>query len=275
MRHSLMPTVIGTILLVLAPLVARSQELAAVSGAAVRCETVGSLPADETDRCSGAYYRCELRPTDSVPVPVAAQCPDGRVYSRDARQCVDAATVGCGGISLAGPRDVGFQCTSSGRFPDLDAPDCKAYFLCTKNTDGSLIPARVTCPGTTIFSPEKMSCVSSPPNVCPQATTMAPSPSTAVTPGPFVCPDEGRYANEQSPDCQTYYLCLYSGSSLVAQLTQCASSMVFFPAEGRCVSSDQYSCPNLVTASPTVPTTTSTASQTTREPSTNIPLTTP
>uniref|UniRef100_A0A182PFX7 Chitin-binding type-2 domain-containing protein n=1 Tax=Anopheles epiroticus TaxID=199890 RepID=A0A182PFX7_9DIPT len=169
-----------------------------------------------------------------------------------------------------------FKCTTKGRFADLADPDCKSYYLCNQNTDGSLIPARVTCPGTTIFSPEKMTCVASPPNICPRTTTTeGPAPSSTVSDasGPFQCPGQGRYENVNSPDCTTYYLCLLEGDRVLPSLAQCSSSQVFDPSQQKCVLPDMYACPNRTppTVSPPALTTPATSSG----PTTNIPLTTP
>uniref|UniRef100_A0A182XXS0 Chitin-binding type-2 domain-containing protein n=1 Tax=Anopheles stephensi TaxID=30069 RepID=A0A182XXS0_ANOST len=262
--------------------VANSLEGTRPSG--VQCVKEGAIPDEASDTCA-TYYRCAVN-SAQVLEPVLAQCPVSTIFSRELARCVDASAYVCGQRARE-RREAGFQCTVDGRFPNEAAVDCKSYYLCTKNTDGSLIAALVNCPSSTIFSAEKKSCVQSPPNICPYApitTTSVPQSSTTLGPqtGPFVCPGEGRFVNEQSPDCTTYYLCLMINNKLVPQLSSCGSSLIFSASEKRCVSVDGYTCPKLtspptevtsdITLTPPAGATTTTAATT--SPSVTTPSTT-
>ncbi|XP_050068224.1 mucin-5AC-like [Anopheles maculipalpis] len=256
---------------------------------AVQCAKEGTIPDDESDTCA-TYYLCAVN-SDNVLSPVLVQCPGSTVFSRELHQCVDASAYSCRRARVR--REAGFQCTAQGRYPNVASTDCKSYYLCTKNTDGTLIAALVNCPSSTIFSADKQSCVQSPPNICPYApitTTALPQSSTTLSApsGPFVCPSEGRFVNEQSGDCTTYYLCTTINDQLVPRLTACGSSLIFSPIESKCVSMDGYSCPKLTAAPPvevtsdiplTPPvgggTTATTAATTSSEVTSDIPLTTP
>lgn len=234
---------------------------------AIQCVKEGAVPDDESDSCA-TYYLCAVN-SDSVLSPVFAQCPDATVFSRELRRCVDASAYVC--PRARARREAGFQCTAVGRYPNVASTDCKSYFLCTENTDGSLIAAQVNCPSSTIFSEEKRSCVQSPPSICPYApvtTTSGPQSSTTLgaPADPFVCPSEGRFANEQSPDCTSYFLCFTINGQLVPQLTSCGSAQVFSPIEKKCVPADVYSCPKLTITPPP---------QTTAEVTSDISLTPP
>uniref|UniRef100_A0A182W5J4 Chitin-binding type-2 domain-containing protein n=1 Tax=Anopheles minimus TaxID=112268 RepID=A0A182W5J4_9DIPT len=256
MRQTLMRGVASVVLLLVQTLPASGLANFTATG---RCEQAGAIPDEESDTCA-TYYLCAVT-SDNGLVPLYAQCPGSTVFSRELRQCVDASTYQCPGV---GPnprvsREAGFQCTEDGRFRNVESTDCKTYYLCTKNTDGSLIAALLNCPSSTIFSEEKRSCVTSPPNVCPYAlitTTDAPQTSSTLgEPGDaFVCPSEGRFANEESPDCSTYYMCTIISSQLVPLLTACAGGLVFSPTEGVCVLGDTYTCPKL-TETPVMTTT--------------------
>uniref|UniRef100_A0A182QWC0 Chitin-binding type-2 domain-containing protein n=1 Tax=Anopheles farauti TaxID=69004 RepID=A0A182QWC0_9DIPT len=156
-----------------------------------------------------------------------------------------------------------FECTVEGRFPNEDSTDCSTYYLCTKNIDGSLITALVSCPLSTAFSEAERKCVSTPPYVCPYApltttttTTTTQSTTTNAANAEFVCPGPGRFPNEQSPDCRTYFLCTSIANQLVPVLTVCPSSTVFTPDELKCVLSSTYTCPKLTEGTSDIPTTT-------------------
>uniref|UniRef100_A0A182SYR2 Chitin-binding type-2 domain-containing protein n=1 Tax=Anopheles maculatus TaxID=74869 RepID=A0A182SYR2_9DIPT len=270
MRQTLMQGMFGTVaplvLLLLLQTVTSAKSLEEFASA-VQCATEGAIPDDESDSCS-TYYLCTVN-SDNVLSPVFAQCPDSTVFSRELRRCVDASAYVC--ERARERREAGFQCTATGRYPNVASTDCKSYYLCTQNTDGSLIAALVNCPSSTIFSEEKKSCVQSPPNICPFApitTTAGPQSSTTLSApsGPFVCPSEGRFENEQSPDCSSYYLCITINNQILPQLTLCGSSLIFSPIEKKCVSVDGYSCPKLTVTPPAL---------TTAEVATDIPLTTP
>ncbi|XP_049297136.1 mucin-5AC-like isoform X7 [Anopheles funestus] len=287
MRQTLMQGMISAVLLLLPTLPVNSlEDISAPENlprGTIQCEQVGAIPDDESDSCA-TYYMCAVNP-DNVLSPVFAQCPGSTVFSRVLRQCVDPSTYACDGTARR-KREAEFQCTEDGRFPNVDSTDCKTYYLCTKNTDGSLIAALVACPTSTIFSAEKKSCVSSPPNVCPYApitTTVEPqSSSTLAEPGDtFVCPSQGRFVNEQSPDCNTYYLCLVISNQLVPQLAACAAGSVFSAIELKCVTEDSYTCPKLTAPTVRPPTVTTPVMTTleattpgaTSEVTTNIPIT--
>ncbi|XP_053669076.1 mucin-2-like [Anopheles marshallii] len=287
MRQTLMQGMVSGVLLLLQTLPAHSLEEFPATDTrprgTIQCEQVGAIADDESDSCA-TYYICAVN-SDNVLSPVFAQCPGTTVFSRELRRCVDAATYACeSAASRMATREVGFQCTEDGRFPNVASTDCKSYFLCTKNTDGSLIAALVTCPASTIFSEEKKSCVSSPPNICPHAsstTTFEPELSSTLgaPEDTFECPSQGRFVNEQSPDCSTYYMCIIINDKLMPQLTGCPGGYVFSVIELNCVTEDLYTCPKFTVPSVTPPSLTSTTitmvTTTTTPATTRIPLPTP
>ncbi|XP_052899972.1 mucin-5AC-like [Anopheles moucheti] len=285
MRQALMRGIVSGVLLLLQALPAHSLEEFSATDTrprgTIQCEQVGAIPDDESDTCA-TYYICAVN-SDNVLSPVFAQCPGTTVFAHELRRCVDASTYECGSAaSKMATRAVGFQCTEEGRFPNVASTDCKSYYLCTTNTDGSLIAALVTCPSSTIFSEVKKSCVSSPPNICPHessTTTSEPdSSSTLGAPGDtFECHGEGRFVNEQSPDCNTYYMCITINGKLMPQLSACPTGNVFSAIELKCVTGDMYTCPKFTVTTVTPPelTTTTTSKVTTTTTPVTIPLPTP
>ncbi|XP_035791633.1 mucin-2-like isoform X2 [Anopheles albimanus] len=176
---------------------------------------------------------------------------------------------GATGVPVEEPLPVGERvtrnvvCEKVGRLPDYASTDCKTYYVCTPNTQGSLIAILSQCPSSSLFSLEQLKCVPSADYSCPlttieaeQTTTTIPSTTTTMatttkTPEPgFICPAAGRFANPQSFDCGSYYLCTRNtDGSLIAIVVTCPGTSIFDPELAACVLAPHF-C-----AQATVPTT--------------------
>uniref|UniRef100_A0A182IWZ0 Uncharacterized protein n=1 Tax=Anopheles atroparvus TaxID=41427 RepID=A0A182IWZ0_ANOAO len=102
-------------------------------------------------------------------------------------------------------------CAGAGRMPNHDAEACETYYLCAVNTDGTLTVALAYCPLSTVFSPEKLQCVSASTYACPSASPDVVASAVTSLPAdesnPFQCTGAGRFPNPDSADCKLYYLC--------------------------------------------------------------------
>ncbi|XP_053678008.1 mucin-5AC-like [Anopheles nili] len=257
----------------------------------VVCESVGRIPNDASESCT-SYYLCTMNSESGQLVPLLAQCPGATIFSRELAKCVEGPAYLCQNASFQiaptesnlGARESNtvqtvnseLRCTSTGSFPNFASTDCKTYFLCLENTDGSFIEYLTSCPLSTVFSPDESRCVDSSLYICPNekttTTSNVQSTTTPVVP-PFVCPSLGRFVNEQSLDCKTYFLCIMQGNDqLVPMITSCPSSTIFSAIELKCVSTALYTCPKQTTS--TEPTTTEMTSSN-NDSTSDSPLTTP
>ncbi|KFB38927.1 hypothetical protein ZHAS_00006249 [Anopheles sinensis] len=142
-------------------------------------------------------------------------------------------------------------CAGAGRMPNSAAESCETYFLCAVNADGMLTVALAHCPLGTVFSPDKLQCVSESAYACPEASAVAKVAPVdegvpalmADEPVEFQCEQVGRYVNPESVDCKTYYLCTRSPEGvLLLYVASCPGETVFSPELATCVASPPGTC---------------------------------
>ncbi|XP_019563256.3 mucin-2 [Aedes albopictus] len=234
----------------------------------LQCEKEGFAVVQSTN-CS-SYYYC-VRSANNEFYPIEFKCPSGEEFSLVLLKCIPEEENECGKLPGTLVEDPilteEFVCPSQGRFPDVESLDCKSYFTCAAD----LIPARNTCPSVTIFSWTAMKCVMPDTFTCPNSVvTTTEEPTTTKAPDGFVCTGEGRFADPQTVDCKTYYLCTKTPSGTVeASLNQCPSTTIFSSISSKCVTQENYVCPSTVSPTSTVePTSTDPATEPTTEVST-------
>lgn len=237
----------------------------------LHCEKEGFAIVPSTN-CS-SYYYCVISANNKF-YPIEYKCPSGEEFSLVLLKCMPEEENECGKLPEALVEDPilseEFVCPSQGRFPDVASLDCKSYYTCTAD----LIPGANTCPSVTIFSWTAMKCVMPDTFTCPNSiVTTTEDPTTTNDPDKFVCTGEGRFADPQTVDCKTYYLCAKTPSGTVeASLNQCPSTTRFSPISSKCVTRENYVCPVTVSPTSTVePLSTESATEPTTEAFTEIP----
>lgn len=173
-----------------------------------------------------------------------------------------------------------FVCPADGSFSDPESVDCKNYFKC-QSINGILEAKEARCPGATVFDPSLVKCVGAASYTCPgpvTTTTEVPTVETTSTESPsgFICPGEGRFANQESVDCKSYYNCvLDSDGNVIATLYFCPSSTVYDGLLNKCVAASTYTCTiEVTTSTETTPEpTTTTVVLSTEQPTTSQPYT--
>lgn len=272
------------------------------------CENEG-FALEESDNC-GVYYYC-VKSANNDFFPVKFKCPQGEEFSLLEHKCVPEDSNECAKLPEI-PNDSpllldDFICPSSGRFPNVESPDCKSYYVCSN----IMIPVLTNCPSTTVFSWVSMKCVVSSAFTCPNKMTTTTEATTSPTdyevttqdyftttdtenpfpestteqnaltsssPPSFICTSNGRFSDPESIDCKGYYLCTENTEGLFeATLNQCPSITMFCPASGKCVLPSEYDCPAVVitTANPSEkPSTTVTTSSSTEASTLTTPPTT-
>ncbi|EAT33923.1 AAEL013812-PA [Aedes aegypti] len=255
----------------------------------LECEKEGFAIVQSTN--CGSYYYC-FKSANNEFYPIEFKCPSDEEFSLLILKCIPKEENECGKLpeTPVGPEDPTFSeefvCPSQGRFPDVESLDCKSYYSCTAD----LIPTPNKCPSVSIFSWTLMKCVMPETFTCPNeivtttevmtteaattetVTTEAATTETVTTematttsnPESFVCVAEGRFPDPQTVDCKSYYLCAKTPSgSVAATLNQCPSTALFSPISSKCVTSENYVCPQTVSPTSTMePSTTSTVETT-------------
>ncbi|XP_068627979.1 uncharacterized protein [Battus philenor] len=75
-------------------------------------------------------------------------CPNGTLYNPNTTLCE---------VNYVCP----FTCTASGRYANPQDANCKTYFMCVLNNNGSFSQYQYTCPSTSVFSPIARMCTTS------------------------------------------------------------------------------------------------------------------
>ncbi|XP_022118561.2 uncharacterized protein LOC110995616 [Pieris rapae] len=108
------------------------------------------------------------------------------------------------------------NCTGNGRFPHLDDPLCKSYYMCVYLPwSGSYVHYNYTCPSTSLFNPTTAQCTSN--YTCNRAT----------------CTAVGRIP-DLSTNCSGYIDCIYINGAILENRVKCPGNSLFNPASRDC-----------------------------------------
>ncbi|XP_058464739.1 uncharacterized protein LOC131438625 [Malaya genurostris] len=180
---------------------------------------------------NGGFYEIEYK------------CPIGERFLTDQQKCVSGND-----LEFHEVLEI-FPCPTQGRFPNTQSLDCRTYYSCSASNNATLI----TCPGSTVFSWITKKCVLDLNFTCPTSvmnTTLESSTLPAIigttSQNRFTCNRTGRYADPDSVNCRSYFLCTATiDGNFEPILYECPSTTVFSPEVSRCVSSQQYHCVGL------------------------------
>ncbi|XP_062538397.1 mucin-2-like [Armigeres subalbatus] len=242
------------------------------------CTESGRFPEPESSDCKN-YYLCTVDLTGTFEATLN-QCPSISVqlqsllneillrisvFDPEKEKCVqpedylclqeDTTTVEPSTTEVATQSPTSevetFVCTGSGRFPDPTSSDCKGYYLCSGNGDGTYVAVLSRCPTITVFSLDSLRCVLPAQYQCPleitstqpvesstvEASTEAASTTDAVS---FICSSVGRHPD--LTDCTKYKFCVQTATKEFLEYSfNCPAGTYFDPTELHC--SMSYVCP--------------------------------
>nr|XP_023020649.1 uncharacterized protein LOC111509189 [Leptinotarsa decemlineata] len=162
-----------------------------------------------------------------------------------------------------------FTCSSKGRYPNLNDPSCETYYLCNQLRNVSFTQTLYKCPKTSFFNPFEQVCDFNYPCPCSTSTNTAaimtvPETETdkfistternaaneikTSTTGNddigsiFTCPSDGIFSDPEDTNCEYFYVCISSYSSLLSIRSKCPEGTTFDTLFGVC--SPFYICPN-------------------------------
>lgn len=206
------------------------------------CPANGFYPINPNE-CSSQYYNC----VDGV--AYIQTCPGGGVFDPIRNVCVPADQANCG-----------FVCPEQDGFYPIPGQCTGNYYSCVSG-----VAYERTCPGDSIFDPEKLVCVPSGSASCsvgasstvtssttsrnPTDTgTQSTIPTTTTTwtttttkaPGSFSCPNNLYGVYPDPDDCHFYYECI-SGTAIHRE---CPAGLYYNPNTKTCDYPDNVpSCP--------------------------------
>lgn len=175
------------------------------------------------------------------------------------------------------------ECVGAGRSPNTEDVTCKTFYLCSLNSDNELVRALFRCPEGSIFSTETNKCVKNDgthgdcsgdhdasiedsfdqsgdgldPTIKPEVPQVTESPPATETVETTVntitivatasyeypCTATGRFADINSIDCRSYFLCAEDDTgTIVSTHLHCPSGMVFSRNSNKCVASTRNLC---------------------------------
>ncbi|XP_058442735.1 uncharacterized protein LOC131425137 [Malaya genurostris] len=223
-----------------------------------QCPAPGHFPDTKSYDCK-TYYTCSLDGNNEL-VGKLVTCLNDTLFSWDEKKCVSDFSYECPNFvptmvlitnSIMSQKTNflnEFICPSAGRYENTESSDCRDYYLCTVSADATIKATLTQCPSTTVFSPDDKKCVKSSQYQCPAQTKPVEATSTTIALTPEVgyqCPGIGQYPHEESPECNSYYVCtLDVFGDLIAVLTDCPQSTIFSWDENKCVSRNLFTCPN-------------------------------
>lgn len=241
------------------------------------CTESGRFANEEDGKCH-TYYLCSRDPSGNW-FKVIVRCPAGFVFSPERERCVDSkefacpvmttvpitittTTVPAATMTSTVPiiEDSTAQCSGVGRILNTEDPTCRSYYLCSFNSDYELKREVISCPLGSLFSNKFNKCVkddgtmqclsASDAAIFEESGDGADSPNTAelinttiATSYQYPCTATGRFADINSVDCRSYFLCSEDKSgSIVSVHLNCPIGMVFSRNTNKCVISTKYLC---------------------------------
>lgn len=113
---------------------------------------------------------------------------------------------------------------AAGRFPDITDEYCSRYYLCTSLRNGSFIQTFYNCPNSR-FDPYLQICSEN--YVCPH-TTVTTDHIYTTRYYDFHCDAQGRFANNNDYQCQSYWLCTkLRNGTFIQNPYKCPGNSVF------------------------------------------------
>ncbi|KAJ8956161.1 hypothetical protein NQ318_020712 [Aromia moschata] len=159
-----------------------------------------------------------------------------------------------------------FECSATGRYPNLNDPTCETYFFLLRN--GSYLKTKYSCPPTSYFHQGTHVCDTTYTCPCKELT-----PGSEVTsyhygiycralyrtlnarywainnyrvlysdPDYFECSATGRYPNLNDPTCETYFLCSLLKNGFFRETKYSCPPTSYFNQQAR-ICDTSYSCP--------------------------------
>lgn len=175
------------------------------------CVGAGRSPNTEDSTCK-TFYLCSLNSENEL-VRALFKCPAGSLFSTESNKCIKDD----GAFDCPGARDIfngdnfdqsgdGIDPTAASQTADLDAPSVTESY-----------PAA---------------------DVIETANTV----TTLTTSYEYPCTATGRFADINSIDCRSYFLCTESSGSIVSVHLNCPSGMVFSRNSNKCAASTRNVC---------------------------------
>ena len=207
------------------------------------CPDVGRYDDVNSEDCT-KYYYC-TRSIDGKLTLAERKCTLGRVFSPEIRLCFPKILYTCPRNIVSS--EILYKCPGVGLYADNSSLDCTKYFACSRNLDLTLKATLSTCPPNTIYNAILRVCVPTTSYTCPLTPMMRIAPEIL-----FSCPDVGKYENEASENCNTFFYCYRnSKQELVYTLQDCPSNTFFDPTRRICVLSLIFTCPKVRSTSST------------------------
>lgn len=179
------------------------------------CVGAGRSPNPEDNTCK-TFYLCSLN-SDNELVRALFRCPEGSVFSTESSKCVkNDGTYGCVSVSDTFTGD-NFDQSGDGVDPTA----------ATQYTDDSEAP-HVT---------ESLTVVTE------RVETVSTVMTVATISYEYPCSATGRFADINSIDCRSYFLCAEDDSgTIVSTHLHCPAGMVFSRNSNKCVASTRNYC---------------------------------
>ncbi|XP_062538404.1 uncharacterized protein LOC134206696 [Armigeres subalbatus] len=177
------------------------------------CVGAGRSPNPEDEACK-TFYLCSLNSYNEL-VRALFRCPEGSVFSTETNKCVkNDGTFECGRVSESSTEDSfdqsgdGLSPTSPIQTSDLESTDVT-----------ETVPITI------------------------EAETVNTVVTVATVSYEYPCTATGRFADINSIDCRSYFLCAEDDSgSIISTHLHCPSGMVFSRNNNKCVASTRNFC---------------------------------
>ncbi|XP_055523793.1 uncharacterized protein LOC129717718 [Wyeomyia smithii] len=181
----------------------------------IECIGAGRVSNREDDTCR-TYYLCSLN-LKNVLTSALFICPENSVFSTKQNKCVPNETYTCASF---------IETTITPEISDESGDGID--IVNSDQVDQS------SASNTSLFSEYPISYV----YVKTESTT-----STLPTNYKYPCTATGRFADMNSADCRSYFLCTeYKSGTILSVHLHCPSGMVFSRNESKCVVSTKYLC---------------------------------
>ncbi|XP_022899990.2 uncharacterized protein [Onthophagus taurus] len=220
------------------------------------CEATGRYP-DVSDEFCSQYFLCSKLHSGGF-IKTAYKCPGGTYF--DPKESTCSKTFQCFNIntnstifttqemvttenvinqdttliSTTTKKPEEFNCTSTGKFPNLIDETCTSYFLCSKRQNGTFVKTLYNCQGGSTFDPDLKRCSKEHQCSSHQLETTTTT-STTMTQWEFSCNKVGRFKNENDSRCKSYFLCSqFRNGTFVKTQYDCPNSSIFNNAKHIC-----------------------------------------
>ncbi|KAK9870790.1 hypothetical protein WA026_009750 [Henosepilachna vigintioctopunctata] len=194
----------------------------------LECLSQGRFSVDGDDTCRSYYYCIYL--TNGSYISQQYRCPSQSKFNPRTQFC--DASYECVSSTTA-LRNLGFQCGSSGKFPDVQSLFCRNYYYCLTLPNGIIAQQLYSCSSGENFDPNLQECSQN--YQCPQVK------SEIAIQSRYECKTTGKFQAEDDPMCQNYYYCIsLPNGEFKYQQYSCSAGEKFDPKQQSC--SMSYEC---------------------------------